>query len=264
MCLTGAKSDTAKQLKETLCLNQLSDDEVLNLFSEFSRELKDLGFGALLKTANKIYPHINFAVKEDFNSILGKHFESETHALDFNNKAESAKVINDWIAEQTGDKIKDMLSEGSIDDLTKLILVNAIYFKAEWAKKFDKEQTKEDDFITKSGPVKVDMMKVNSGHFNVKVNPNGLKATTIELPYSGYKSAMTIVLPDEGVDLQEVENSLSGSLKEVLKQDFSTKYLNVYLPKFKLEFEAEVFFILFSFLSCLFIFDFFKYRSLRI
>merc|ERR1711909_126303 len=84
--------------------------------------------------------------KKSFLDIVRRDFYSEVAEVDFVRKESAAKTINKWVENQTGNKIKDIVDPGMFDHDTKVVLVNAIYFKAKWAKKFDESLTKEEPF----------------------------------------------------------------------------------------------------------------------
>ena len=88
-----------------------------------------------------------------------KYFLAEPVGMDFGRAVQSASAINQWVEEQTNKKIQDLISPGSISPMTKLVLVNAIYFKADWDVKFDKSKTKKGDFhVSPTQTVQTDMM----------------------------------------------------------------------------------------------------------
>jgi serpin B len=119
--------------------------------------------------------------------------------------------------------------------------VNAVYFKGDWANTFDKSSTKQEDFhLTNGSKVKVNMMKLKDKKLKCLVNPADLKATVVELPYVGKNLSMTIILPNEDTTLSMVEKDLDASkLKKILESNEKDS-INVYLPKFKIEFKNEV------------------------
>ena len=241
MCFAGAQSDTAKELGSLLGYSDMSKQEALELCQQYAEYLKDLGYGTFLSIANKIFSNLSSVkLNDEFNQKLIKHFKCEACPIDFSKSEESAETINDWVAKKTDNKIKDIVDSASIKEWTKMIVVNAIYFKAEWQTKFSKRATREDDFKLKDGTVKkVSMMQITEKYFSMNANPGGLKVKTLQLPYS-YKTAMTIILPDEGINIDEIENSMDQKvLKEILK-DENQSYLNVFMPKFKIEFSGEL------------------------
>ena len=141
------------------------------------------------------------------------------------------------------DKLGDNVSLNSlINDLTRLILVNAIYFKGNWCHKFDKNLTYKEDFTLKDGTIQqVDMMKLTNKRFMFKINPGGLKALSCQFPYEGQSTAMTIILPHEGISIEEVETELTAEcLTQVFQPDRRPTKVHAFIPKFKLEFKSEV------------------------
>ena len=242
MCLVGARHETAAQLKELLCLSDLSDAEVLDLNREFNLKLDKLGDHVSLNVANRIFQKQGYNLLQEFTTHLQKHFKSDAESLNFSNPEESAKCINNWVTTQTRSKITDLISPSLINDLTRLILVNAIYFKGNWCHKFDKNLTYKEDFILKDGTTQqVDMMKLTSKKFMFKINPGGLKALTCQFPYEGQSVAMTIILPHEGISIEEVETELTAEcLSQVFQPDRRPTKVHAFIPKFKLEFKSEV------------------------
>ena len=135
MCLAGARDNTELQLKKVLNYGSLSNDQIHQANSDLQNHLNNLGGEISLNIANKIFQRNSYKIHEEFIDLLKKFYNSDAQALDFSNREASLKVINDWVAAQTNGKIQNLVPESVITDLTKLILVNAIYFKG---KNFDK------------------------------------------------------------------------------------------------------------------------------
>lgn len=243
MCHTGARNETAAQLKTLLGLEKLTDEQILDLNNKYLTNVNS-GFGqsVQISTANKIYPQHGFELKADFVQSLAKHFQSECQQLDYKNPEQAAKTINDWVAGQTKDKIKDLISPDALSALTRLILVNAIYFKGDWEQKFDKALTVKKDFHLADGSTKqVDMMHITDKKFKFLWHPSALEFTTCELPYVGNKIAMTIILPEPGVKLEDIESKLTPELlKDIMEVDIGKEKIIMQIPKFKLEYETEL------------------------
>ena len=149
----------------------------------------------------------------------------------------AVEIVNNWIAEKTNDKITELLSADDVNERTRLILVNAIYFKGDWLKKFNETDTKDDDFhISSSESVKVKMMYTKA-RFHHGVNAE-LKCQAIELPYAGGNISMFVLLPDqESTQLSEVEQKLTSDDLVGISQKFqmSPKSVNLWLPKYSLD-----------------------------
>ena len=167
------------------------------------------------------------------------NFHSEFRHFYFRENSDAAvKVINAWVSVQTKKKIQNILTPGDIDCLTRLIIVNTIYFKADWAKQFDAELTHDGQFKNAAGEtVTVRMM------FNKKIKTNygakeKLHCKILELPYVKKSISMFIILPDEHVtSLKEMEEKLTEKDLVNLEKTFkmSREYVRVWLPRFKLD-----------------------------
>lgn len=246
MAFAGANSETAEQLKKVLCLDKLSKEDIFKLNHEYLTLLHEsLGDQVSLKIGNKIFQKENYQLHQEFNANLQKYFKSEAQLVDFNDAQKAAKEINDWVLSKTENKIKDLVSPGALDSLTRLVLVNAIYFKGNWQHNFKEKDTTKEDFFLKDGKttVQVDMMKLTDKKFRYKRNPANLKACTCEFPYAGDSICMTIILPHEGVNIEEVEKELGEeALKEVLVREPmpGPVPIHAYIPKFKMKYDNEL------------------------
>ena len=155
----------------------------------------------------------------------------------------NGQVINDWVEEETKNKIKNLIKPESLGQDTNLILVNAIYFKADWKYKFDKTKTEEKDFYVEGGnPQKAPTMYLSGSDFEV-ADISTLKSQMLRLPYKGDRIVLDILLPDAKenggyVSVGEVEKILEEKgegLKEEFEKRKSVYEVLVTLPKFKVE-----------------------------
>ena len=148
MCLLGARNNTETQLKNLLNYNLLPDNFSINDANAqligYLNQFKDSNI--TLNIANKVYLKQGVSIKSDFSEELKHVFQSDIHEMDFSNPTFAASLINSWVASQTNNKIQNLLSSEVIDENTVMILINAIYFKAKWLYKFDKDETKKDKF----------------------------------------------------------------------------------------------------------------------
>lgn len=243
MCYAGAREETALQMRGLLNLDNLNDQQILELNEKFIENVNSsLNGDVSLKTANKLYPNLGFEIVQQYLDTVQKHFKSSVQQLDYNNSEESAKTINDWVLNETNQKIKDLIQPSILNSLTRLVLVNAIYFKGNWQTKFKPESTTQENFHLADGTVqKVDMMKLNNKKFKYQYRPGAIDANTCELPYVGDKVSMTIILPHEGYTLEHVEKQLTSDLlNEVLTADAPKEAMRLHVPKFKLEYKTEL------------------------
>ena len=192
--------------------------------------------------SNRLFLSNSYQVKPEFTNLLASSYHSAADLVNFGEAVQAAKAINDWVENNTEGKIKNLVSEGDINPLVKLVLVNAIYFKGQWAYKFNKEKTVKMPFHLADGSKHdVDMMVLLDKKFRLQINPAGLKAMVCEFPYENEDVSMTIILPHEGISIDEVESQLSANtLKEVFEVNSYAAKVHAYVPKFKLEYKNEV------------------------
>lgn len=185
-----------------------------------------------LNIANSVWAEQTFAFLPDFLDTLSIHYGAGIHLLDFlNNPDPSRQEINAWVSDETEEKINDLLPENSITSDTKMVLVNAIYFKADWLDQFDAEDTYDGEFNLLDGSKVTTPMMGQNMHIPFAVRDGYVIA---ELPYAGGTAVMDIILPDTG-RFEEVETGLSyGMLQEVLR-NMVTDSVVVRIPKFEYE-----------------------------
>ncbi|MEE6465205.1 hypothetical protein FKM82_006486 [Ascaphus truei] len=194
-----------------------------------------------LKTANTLYSEKSLNVVKEYMQLIQKYYHAEVQAVDFVAAADDArKKINSWVEGQTEGKIKDLLPPGSVDSVTRLVLVNAIYFKGSWENKFPEENTEEKPFRmskTKSKPVQMMHQENTCNMFYIE----DLETKVLELPYINKELSMIILLPDDIKDnstgLEQLEKEMSvKKLKEWTSADMMEKTkVVVDLPRILLE-----------------------------
>lgn len=233
MTYNGAEGTTKEAMSRTLSLEEF-DMERLNLeYDALIESLENADSQVQLSIANSIWIKKEFepAVKADFMRNTKDFYGSEVFARDFGD-SKTVGEINGWIGEETKGKITRMLDSISPD--MAMFLVNAIYFKGDWAAKFDKANTKGDDFfLTDGSAARVDMMynKEKYGYYDGE----GFKAA--RLPYGRDKLAMYVFLPDEGVDPDSFIGDLDAEeMDEYISGIRVTDDVMLKLPKFKIEY----------------------------
>ena len=234
MTYEGAREQTAKEMQSVLHFpadDNLRRTEYLKIFNELNKKDKKYE----LNIANALWAQEDYQFLSDYIDTVEKYYGGKTNNLDFVKDPEGSRVtINDWVEKQTKDKIKDLIPQGVINDMTRLVLTNAIYFKGEWVKQFDKENTTDEDFrINENDSVKVPMMQRTDeeAEFNYAENKD---LQILEMPYSGEDLSMLILLPKDD-DLAKVENSLSIENLAQWKKDLKKQRVEVFVPKFKFE-----------------------------
>ncbi|XP_048204474.1 leukocyte elastase inhibitor [Perognathus longimembris pacificus] len=239
MVLLGSRGNTAAQLSKTFHFDEVED--IHSRFQDLNGVINKHGAPYILKLANRLYGEKTYNFLPEFLASTQKMYGAELASVDFQHASEEArKVINQWVKGQTEEKIPELLAAGMVDNMTKLVLVNAIYFKGNWQEKFMKEDTTNAPFrLTKKDTKTVKMM------YQKKKFPFGyiqdLKCRVLELPYQGKELSMVILLPDdiedESTGLKKIEKQLTlEKLHEWTRpENLGKTEVNVKLPRFKLE-----------------------------
>lgn len=239
MIFLGTRGNTAAQVSKTLHFDMV--EEIHSKFQSLNADINKRGASYILKLANRLYGEKTYNFLPEFLASTQKMYGAELASVDFQQASEdSRKVINEWVKGQTEGKIPELLEAGTVDSMTKLVLVNAIYFKGSWEDEFRKEDTADTPFrLNKKDKKTVKMM------YQKKKLPFGyiqdLKCRVLELPYRGKELSMIILLPDDIEDgstgLKKLEEQLTlEKLHEWTKaENLDWVEVNVHLPKFKLE-----------------------------
>ncbi|KAH8252760.1 hypothetical protein KR032_001709, partial [Drosophila birchii] len=242
----GADGSTAEELKQGLGLEGAGKTEVAQHFAQLlakGQQQAEAGdgdeFGAKLKYANRIYVAQQFQLAQVYQELVSKHFAAGAENVNFTQSAEAAKRINSWVEEQTHQQIKDLIGPDSLDESTAAILVNAIYFKADWLSSFPDYGTYARDFVNHGGRrVSVDTMS-QSDYFRYG-ELSELRAKALELPYVVTDVVFLIILPQEEQGLASLEQKLNGLDLNEISSQLSRRKVNVQLPKFKFEFDVPL------------------------
>lgn len=139
----GSGGHTSQIMEKALYLNPTNREQVASDFSDVTQSLQK---GHLVDIANGIYLQNGFNVREKFNTIATQDFNSTVQTIDFANSSAATTTINNFVANKTDDKIINFFPKGSLSPSTDFVLVNAIYFKGEWAMPFPKANTKMGKF----------------------------------------------------------------------------------------------------------------------
>lgn len=249
MTLAGADGETRTEMARALHLSA-TDEGVNSSFSALQKSLEAMAvstaqngteskrFGGssepiTLTIANRLFAQKDYDFREKFLAIVKTNFGAPMELLDFAHDAPAAtKHINDWVAEQTRQRIRDLIPPNALDETTRMVLTNALYLKAPWADPFEKEATEPQPFQLKDGqPIEVPMMHQHSHAFGYAKKSD---YTAVSLPYSGGDLRFVVLLPDATNGLSKLEAKLTSEmLAECTK--LSTADINLSFPKFKME-----------------------------
>ncbi|HUB26562.1 MAG TPA: serpin family protein [Tepidisphaeraceae bacterium] len=233
----GARGQTAAQMRHAMHFT-LSDARLHTAFAWQSDSLNAGGTqnGQILyqmSVASGIWGLAGYPYNPDFLQLLNDDYGAGFHEADFLHAAEQARAdINQWVEQKTNDKIKDLIAPRMLNPLTRLVLVNAIYFKGDWEGPFDKSQTQDQPFhLDDQNSVTVPLMH-RKGQY-VGIDDPDLQA--VILPYVGQNLDMVIVLPRKVSGLHELEQKLNyDAISSRFRLD-DPGQVDVYLPRFKLD-----------------------------
>jgi serpin B len=239
MTYAGAREETAREMARAMQF-YLPADSLHPAFNYLDRQLASRGEGAQgkddegfrLNVVNAIWGQKDHEFRAEYLDVLARNYGAGLRVLDFEAEPEPSRVtINKWVEEQTESRIKDLIPQGAIDSLTRLVLTNAVYFNAAWQSQFEESATAPGPFyLLDGGDITVQMMR-QTASFDY-LEGDGFRA--LELPYDGGEISMVILLPDSG-RFEEVENGLSGgSLGEIVSGLQWTR-IALTMPRFSLE-----------------------------
>ncbi|XP_035271509.1 leukocyte elastase inhibitor-like isoform X1 [Anguilla anguilla] len=234
------KPQLQRDMLESLHFHK-ADDDIHNGFSKLTSELNKEGAPYVLSMANRLFGEQSYTFVEKYIMDTKKFYQAELETVDFLSKAEDSRVnINSWVEKQTQEKIKNLLPEGTVDTLTRLVLVNAIYFKGDWSSKFKEADTREVPFKLNKNESKPVQMMHQKAKFGITFI-HDVNCQILEMPYVGKELSMLIFLPkeieDDSTGLVRLETELTyEKLIDWTQPDMMDIVdVNVALPKFKME-----------------------------
>jgi serpin B len=239
MTCAGARGETASQMAEVLRF-MLGQDAMHPAFGSLVDALNAAGEAGdyELSVANALWGQAGFPFRDAFLDLVASCYGGGFRELDFKADPEAARqTINAWVEQQTRERIQDLIPEGVLDAMTRLVLTNAIYFKAQWAQEFDPARTWVDPFTLASGEqIDAEMMHANGKYRYMEAD--GFQV--LEMPYVGDRLSMVVLLPTEGAGASGLEAS---SIPENLDQwlgGLRQREVVLSFPKFKMTTEFEL------------------------
>jgi serpin B len=247
MTFAGADGETRTEMARVLHFP--NDGDVPASFSALQHSLEQMSaktaevakksqeFGGpsepiTLNIANRLFAQKSYHFREAFLSLVKQNFGGAFEPLDFvADPAAATQRINKWVADQTRDRIRDLIPRGALDKTTRLVLANALYLKAPWASEFSQKATQTEPFFVQGAPVDVPMMRKTDKNFGYARHEG---FTVVTLPYTGNDLQFLILLPDEINGLRGLESKLTADVltncAKLEKRD-----IDLHLPKFKLQ-----------------------------
>ncbi len=243
----GARGETASQMAGALEFTLKPDKEGGPLgrerlhaaFGELQRSLRAAGGkgGVEMSIANALWPQNKYPFLKSYLDQIKEEYGSAGRPLDYRSPDEARGVINRWVEGETRQKIKDLLPEGSIDPLTRMVLTNAIYFKGNWATQFKAKSTRELPFRLAAGKSAKTPMMFQKGNFGFFQDE---EIQALEMPYKGEKVSMVVLLPRKVDGLAALEKNLSSGKLSGWLGKLRRMKVDTLFPKFKLTSRFEL------------------------
>jgi serpin B len=247
MTFAGADGETRTEMARVLHFQ--NDASVPGSFSALQQSLEQMSaktielvkeskkFGGpgepiTLNIANRLFAQKGYHFRETFLSWVKQNFGGAFEPLDFvADPARATQRINKWVADQTRDKIRDLIPGGALDATTRLVLANALYLKAPWASEFSQNATQPELFFVRGAPVDVPMMRKTDKNLGYARHEG---FTVVSVPYAGNDLQFVVLLPDDIDGLRGLESKLSADILAGCAK-IERRNVDLHLPKFKLE-----------------------------
>jgi len=248
MTYVGADGKTREEMARVLHFNG-SDAEIAGAFQSLQGQLNSIvqnsareaeqmkQFGRTndpiaLDVANRLFGEKDYAFRPAFLDLLKTTFNAPFQPMDFvHDHTGATKTINDWVANQTHDRIQDLVPVGALNNRTRLVLVNALYLKTPWQNPFPESATQPLPFHVRGGePVNVPTMSIQKTFGYAKTN--GI--TIVSVPYRGNELQFLIILPDDTKGLATIESRLTAQ-QLASWANLPAQSVKLFLPKFKMQ-----------------------------
>jgi serpin B len=229
----GARADTAAEIAKTLHFT-LPPGQLHPAMGALLRDRNATHSGYQFKEVDALWVQKGYSLLPEFFKLNEDNYGADLSQVDFISATEAARqTINLWVEQQTENKIRELLGPGSLTSDERLVLTNAIYFKGDWKKRFEKEGTRDENFLLFAGrAIKTPMMHMTEG-FNYF---HGGSFQALEIPYKKRDLSMIVLLPKAIGGLSALEQSLTpANMQQLLSQLRPVPTLFLTMPRFKME-----------------------------
>lgn len=233
MVYAGAREETEKEMAAALHFS-LDQKDLHPLFHELQSHLVQLETEGILQLhiANALWIQEGYRLHDEFKALNKTYYEAGLNLLDFVRSTEKSRLkINTWVEEKTKSRIKDLLAQGTVDQMTRLVLTNAIYFLGKWENTFEKSATTEENFYLSSTETTTVPLMVQEDYFPYGENGH---LQVLEMPYEGRALSIIILLPKEKDGLPQLESQLSPENLKTWTSGLSSRKVRVLFPRFKM------------------------------
>ena len=234
MTYNGAGGTTQEAMATALELQGLSIPEANASYQRVISLLLNLDPKVRMQIANSIWYRQEYGFEEEFLNTNRTFFDAVVSGMDFNNPT-TVDVINQWVENQTNSRIRNIITQ--IDPQTVMFLINAIYFKGDWAHKFDEDDTRDDQF-QKPDNTFIPVKMMNQEHEFDYFATGDFQA--VDLPYGSGEFRMTLLLPSPGTDINAFIGSFNQAQWDQWMAGFTTRLITLSMPRFKLDYERKL------------------------
>ena len=237
MTYEGARGKTASEIQSVFHYPADSQTRI-GSFAKLYSEINPKNVTYQLSAANALWAQKTYPFDPNYIKTIETYYGGKATNLDFVSDAEASRqTINSWVSSKTNAKIPELFAKGTLDESTRLVLTNAVYFKGKWSTPFQKEATQEKEFTTAAqSKIKVAMMN-RQDDFGYSETAN---YQAIELPYENNELSMIVILPktdllSKVLSNNAIEKNLTLNSFNTIKKSLNSELVNVYLPKFKFD-----------------------------
>ncbi|PAV81985.1 hypothetical protein WR25_05862 isoform A [Diploscapter pachys] len=230
----GSEGNTKSQIASAICKGA-NDDQLKQHYSFLSNSFANPANGVEVNVANKAFVSKEFPIKDSYLKSIKDSYKAAAESLDFGNGGKSAGVMNDFVKTNTKGKITEIVKADDVTPDTAMFLINALYLKADWAEEFYKSDTKDMDFHVKNEVInKIPFMSDSEIHRDYTSNS---EVEVLSLKYKDNAYRFNIFLPKEKFGLEKFVKGLTAAKMQELLKGLKDTYLNIKIPKMKLESE---------------------------
>ncbi|HSJ24682.1 MAG TPA: serpin family protein [Longimicrobiales bacterium] len=234
MALNGAAGTTFNAMRDALGFDGMSEDQINRAYRGLVAQLRARDPKVEFRLANSVWYERTFQVKAPFIQAARDYFDAEVTALDFTS-ASAPGTISQWAEQQTGGRIRDLVD--AIDPLDRMILVNAVYFKAPWTMPFEPNATRNGAFTRADGSeVQVPLMSGDRSYPSFSDDD----VQIVELPYADTAFSMVLLAPAAGNTLDVLTAELTAAQWDGWMSELRAQRLMLTVPKFRFEYDIEM------------------------
>ncbi|KAL7870770.1 hypothetical protein SRHO_G00082670 [Serrasalmus rhombeus] len=236
----GARGSSLQEIRQAVGYSHFREDEEFSMLRNLTQALSVDEAQYIIRLANSLFLQTGVHFSSEFLRLMKQYFHADAETVDFSESAAVAQHINTWVQNHTESKIYDLVSADDFSSVTRITLVNAVYFRGSWKNQFRPENTRTFSFSKDDGSEVQTLMMYQQGDFYYGEFSDGSAEAggvyqVLEMPYEGEDLSMMIVLPRQEVPLATLEPIIRPQLLDEWANNVKKQKVEVYLPRFKVE-----------------------------